>query len=114
MPNTKYVLGLDFGTESGRVMLVNADNGEEVAWHVVPYPNGVLDRQLPDGTALGHDWALQDPNDYLTVLTDGIPAVLESAGARGEDVAGIGVDFTASTVLPTKKDGTPLRALPRV
>ena len=112
MPNTNFVLGLDFGTESGRVMLVNADNGDEVAWHVVPYPNGVLDRQLPDGTPLGHDWALQDPNDYLTVLTQGIPAVLESAGARGEDVAGIGVDFTASTVLPAKKDGTPLRALP--
>ena len=41
MPNTKFVLGLDFGTESGRVMLVNADNGEEVAWHVVPYPSSV-------------------------------------------------------------------------
>src|SRR4029077_8572577 len=53
MSNTKFALGIDFGTESGRVMLVRADNGEEIAWSQVPYVNGVLDRWLPDDTPLG-------------------------------------------------------------
>ena len=111
MSEPNYVLGLDYGTESGRVMLVDASNGEEVAWHVVPYSNGVLDRELPGGGALGPDFALQDPLDYLTVLSEGVPAVLRSAGVEGSAVAGIGVDFTSCTVLPSKADGTPLRSL---
>ena len=112
MSEPNYVLGIDYGTESGRVMLVDASNGEEVAWHVVPYSNGVLDRELPGGVSLGPDFALQDPLDYLTVMSEGVPAVLLSAGVAGDEVAGIGVDFTSCTVLPSKADGTPLRSLP--
>jgi len=112
MPNSKYVLGVDYGTESGRVMLVNAGNGEEIAWTVVPFSNGVMDRQLPDGTPLGPDYALQDAADYLKVLTEGIPEVLRSSNVDGADVGGIGVDFTSCTVMPCKRDGTPLPALP--
>lgn len=108
----KYALGLDYGTESGRVMLVDADTGEEVAWKVVPYPRGVMDRTLPNGESLPPDWALQDPRDYLTVLSEGVPATLEEARVDPADVVGIGVDFTASTPLPAKADGTPLCALP--
>ena len=100
MSEPNYVLGIDYGTESGRVMLVDASNGEETAWHVVPYSNGVLDRELPGGGALGPDFALQDPLDYLTVLSEGVPAVLRSAGVDGGAVAGIGVDFTSCTVRP--------------
>ncbi len=113
MPATKYTLGLDFGTESGRVMLVRADNGEEVAWHVVPYVNAVLDRRLPDDTPLGVDWALQDPRDYIFVLERGVPEVLRLARVEPEDVIGIGVDFTSCTILPTLADGTPLCTLPQ-
>ena len=112
MSEPNYVLGIDYGTESGRVMLVDASNGEETAWHVVPYSNGVLDRELPGGGALGPNFALQDPLDYLTVLSEGVQAVLRSAGVEGGAVAGVGVDFTSSTVLPSKADGTPLRSLP--
>ena len=108
-----YVLGIDFGTESGRVMLVRLRDGEETAWTVVPYPSGVIDRTLPDGTPLDHDWALQDPRDYLTVLRDGVPKVLREAGVAAESVIGIGIDFTACTMLPTLADGTPLSTLPR-
>ena len=43
----KYVIGLDYGTESGRALLVAVDNGEEIATAVVPYPNGVIDSVLP-------------------------------------------------------------------
>ena len=48
----RYALGIDFGTESGRVMLVRLADGEELAWTIVPYPSGVMDRQLPSGPAL--------------------------------------------------------------
>jgi L-ribulokinase len=111
--NHTYALGIDFGTESGRVMLVRLADGEEVAWTVVPYPSGVIDRQLPGGRALDHDWALQDPRDYLTVLSEGVPKVLRESGARAESVAGIGIDFTSCTMLPTLADGTPLCTLPQ-
>jgi L-ribulokinase len=109
----RFAVGLDFGTESGRVMLVSLENGEEAAWAVVPYPNGVLDRQLPDGTPLGHDWALQDPRDYLTVLREGVPKVLRESGVSPGEVAGAGVSFTSCTMLPTLKDGSPLCTYPR-
>ncbi len=109
----KFSIGLDYGTESGRVMLVRLSDGEEAAWSTVPYRNGVMDTALPDGTPLAHDWALQDPEDYLHVLREGVPAVLGQAAIAPEQVVGIGVDFTACTMLPTLADGTPLCALPR-
>ncbi len=105
-------LGLDYGTESGRVMLVDASSGAELAWRVVPYPHGVMERSLPDGTPLAPDWALQHPADYLHVLEEAVPAVLAEANVTAEQIVGIGVDFTASTPLPTRTDGTPLCTLP--
>jgi L-ribulokinase len=111
--NETYVLGIDFGTESGRAMLVRAADGEEIASAVVPYSRGVIDSQLPSGLPLDHDWALQDPRDYLTVLTVGVPKVLRESGAPPESIVGIGIDFTACTMLPTLADGTPLCTLPQ-
>lgn len=104
----RYALGIDFGTESGRALLVDVETGEEVATHVHSYPHGVLDTALPDGTPLEHDWALQDPNDWIEVLKVTVPQVMRAAGAAPEQVIGIGVDFTSCTVLPVKQDGTPL------
>lgn len=104
-----YTLGIDFGTESGRALLVNADTGEEVSSAVHAYVNGVIDEKLPGSDRpLPPDWALQDPNDYLEVLKHTIPAVLKQADVRPEQVAGLAVDFTACTILPTRRDGTPL------
>jgi L-ribulokinase len=111
--DAQYTLGIDFGTESGRVMLVRLSDGEEIAWSVVPYPNGVIDRCLPCGFPLERDWALQDPRDYLTVLTAGVPKVLRESGVSPESITGIGIDFTACTMLPTLADGTPLCILPQ-
>ncbi len=111
----KYVIGVDFGTESGRALLVDVADGREVATYVHPYANGVLDERLPadaGGVRLEPDWALQDPNDYLEVLKHAIPAVLTESGVAAEDVIGLGIDFTACTMLPTKADGTPLCFLP--
>ncbi|MCM8901349.1 ribulokinase [Caldicoprobacter algeriensis] len=105
----KYAIGVDFGTQSGRAVLVEVDTGREVATAVKEYPHGVMDEYLPDGkTKLEPDWALQHPQDYLDVLAETIPAVLKEAGVSNEDVIGIGIDFTACTMLPIDKDGTPL------
>jgi L-ribulokinase len=113
MSNHKYAVGVDFGTESGRALLVNVNTGEEVATYVHPYANGVIDEQLPEsGVRLEPDWALQDPNDYLEVFKQAIPAVVKQAGVDPADVIGVGIDFTACTMLPTKADGTPLCFLP--
>lgn len=107
-----YALGVDYGTLSGRTVLVNVDTGEELASAVHEYPHGVMDTALPDGTPLGNDWALEHPQDWLEVLETTIPAVLRKAGVDPEDVVGIGTDFTACTILPVLADGTPLCFLP--
>jgi len=105
----KYVIGLDYGTESGRALLVAVDNGEEVATAVEPFPDGVIDEKLPGtGEKLPPDWALQNPRDYLHVLERVVPKVLKESGVSGADVIGIGTDFTACTMLPIDANGTPL------
>lgn len=109
---SRYAIGIDYGTESGRVMLTSIKTGEEAAWALIPYPNGVLETALPTGEKLGHDWALQDPRDYLHVVEQGVPQVLKQSGIKPEQVVGIGTDFTACTMLPTLADGTPLCTLP--
>lgn len=105
----KYAIGVDYGTESGRSVLVDVHTGEEIAAHVTAYAHGVIDRQLPgSGAMLAKDWALQHPGDYLDVLRQSVPAVLQQAGIRPEAVIGIGIDFTACTVLPVNAEGVPL------
>lgn len=104
----KYALGIDYGTLSGRALLVDVTTGEEIATSVLDYPHAVMDKTLPDGTPLGLDWALQHPQDYLDVLASTVPAVLHASGIQAEDVVGIGIDFTACTILPVKSNGTPL------
>jgi L-ribulokinase len=115
MRDTKYTIGIDFGTESGRAVLVEVATGKEVATSVYPYQHGVIDEKLPLANrevALDPDWALQDPEDYLRTFRNAIPAVLHSSGVVPADVIGIGIDFTACTMLPVKADGTPLAMLP--
>lgn len=113
MTNKKYAIGVDFGTESGRAALVDLANGQEVAMAVHAYANGVIDEKLPGADIrLEPDWALQDPNDYLEVFKKAVPAVLKQSGVDPTDVVGLGIDFTACTMLPTTADGTPLCFLP--
>lgn len=105
---SKYTIGIDYGTLSGRALLVNVNTGEEVAISTLNYSHAIMDEQLPCGTKLGMDWALQYPQDYIDVLEYTIPDVLRQSGIDAKDIVGIGVDFTACTVLPVQKDGTPL------
>ncbi len=113
----KYAIGVDFGTESGRAVLVDVADGREVATAVYPYAHGVIDEKLPipdREIRLEPDWALQDPEDYIRTFQSTIPAVLAESKVKPEDVIGIGIDFTACTMLPVKADGTPLCLLPEL
>jgi L-ribulokinase len=112
---SKYALGIDFGTETGRAVLVETKTGKEIAASVYPYQNGVIDETLPvegEAVKLEPEWALQDPDDYIRTLQKTVPDVLAQAAVNPEDVIGIGIDFTACTMLPVKSDGTPLCLLP--
>ncbi|MEK5038245.1 ribulokinase [Sporosarcina sp. FSL K6-3457] len=105
----KYAIGVDYGTQSGRAVLVSLENGQEIADHVTPYRHSVIDEKLP-GTdiQLGYEWALQHPQDYLEVLENSIPAVLQQSGVNPDDIVGLGIDFTACTMLPIDEQGEPL------
>jgi len=109
MSGHKYAIGLDYGTESGRAVLVDVTDGQEVATAVHPYGDGVIDAVLPSTSIeLPPDFALQNPADYIEVLRVTIPAVLREGGVDPGNVIGLGTDFTACTMLPIDERGTPL------
>ncbi len=105
----KVSLGVDFGTTSGRVLVLDLMTGRELAIKVIPYRHGVIDQTLP-GTSipLGPEWALQHPQDYLDVLHEGIPAAMRAARIAPSQVVGMGIDGTTCTVLPVDAQGRPL------
>jgi L-ribulokinase len=108
---SRYAVGVDFGTESGRAVLVDCADGRELGTTVYPYRNGVVDERLPapnEDVELEPDWALQDPRDYLGTFQEAVPTLLAETGVDPADVIGVGIDFTACTMLPTTADGTPL------
>jgi L-ribulokinase len=112
MTNDPLVVGVDFGTLSGRAVVVRVRDGAELGSAVHDYSHGVLDRALPGGRPLPPDWALQVPSDYVDVLRHAVPKAVQAAGVDPADVIGIGTDFTACTMVPTTADGTPLNELP--
>jgi L-ribulokinase len=104
-----YTIGVDFGTLSGRAVIVDTDNGNEIASSVYDYPHGVIDETLPGSSKpLPPEWALQHPQDYLDVFFHTIPDAMRKAGVTADQIAGIATDFTASSPMPVKSDGTPL------
>ena len=101
-------LGLDFGTESVRALLVDL-RGRERGVAVAKYRHGQLTATLPGtGEKLPPDFALQHPQDWLDSAAKAVRAALRQAQAGAGDVVGIGVDFTSCTMLPALADGTPL------
>lgn len=104
----KYTIGIDFGTLSARAVLVKVGNGEVVSSASCNYAHGVMDQHLPDGTPLMTDWALQHAQDYFDSMVSVVKTVMQESGVNPENVIGIGSDFTACTILPIYKDGTPL------
>ncbi len=104
-----YVIGLDFGTNSCRSLLVDVDNGMELAGYVFPYPSGadgvILDASDPS-------LARQNPADYLLGIEAAVRGVIQKAqglpGFKPEGVIGIGVDTTGSSPMPVDENGQPL------
>ncbi|MCS7480269.1 ribulokinase [Umezawaea endophytica] len=112
-PQDALAVGVDFGTLSGRAVVVRVRDGAELGSAVHDYRHGVVDRVLPaTGRALPPEWALQVPSDYIDVLRAAIPAAIAAAGVDPSHVIGVGTDFTACTMVPTTADGTPLCELP--
>ncbi len=113
MAGEKYTIGVDFGTESGRAVVVRVSDGAEMGSAVYPYPDGVIDETLPGShKPLPPEWALQNPDDYIGVFANAVPQAVQASNINPADVIGIAVDFTACTMMPVKADGTPLMRLP--
>lgn len=107
----KATLGLDFGTESARALLVDL-HGRELGCAVAKYAHGQITEHLPNSTKrLPAHFALQHPLDWVSAAAKATRAALKQAG--NAEVIGIGVDFTSCTMLPTLQDGTPLCLSPK-
>ncbi|AMO60381.1 ribulokinase [Mycolicibacterium phlei] len=105
----KYTVGIDFGTLSGRALVVRVSDGREIASAEHAYRHGVVTDTLPGGAVtLPAQWALQVPSDYIDVLRTAVPEAVARAGIDPADVVGVGTDFTACTMVPVRADGTPL------
>jgi L-ribulokinase len=113
-PLPAVTVGVDFGTLSGRAVVVAVADGTELGSAVHEYRHGVVDRALPaTGRRLPPDWALQIPGDWRDVLGGAVPRALAAAGVTAAQVVGLGTDFTSCTVLPATAGGVPLCELPQ-
>ena len=108
---SKYSMGIDFGTLSARAIIVDIETKEEIMTSVCEYKHGVITEKFVNGKSLPADYALQHPKDYLDALYSVIKDTIKESGISAADIIGVGIDFTASTILPVTKDGTPLCSL---
>lgn len=104
----KYAIGMDFGTLSARALVVEVGTGRELGTATMNYPHAVMDRELPCGKKLAPDWALQHPQDYVDCMKQIVPEAIALSGIAKEEIIGVGIDFTACTMLPVDADCTPL------
>ncbi len=99
----KFLIGLDYGSESARGVLVDIETGLQVASHTHPYRHGIMTQTLPGGRPLARGWALQNAADYV----EAAEIILKELG-DGREIEGIGVGFTASSPMPATSDGRAL------
>lgn len=104
----QYTIGIDFGSLSGRSVLMNAQTGEVLASSVCEYKHAAMSETLPCGKRLELHTALQHPADYIEVLQKTIPDVCQKANIAPEQIIALGFDFTACTMLSLDEQGTPL------
>lgn len=96
----RYVIGIDYGTQSGRAVLISTEDGSVAASHTIRYPHGVM------------EGSLASVEDYDSTLTGLLAAMADSGHAS--EVAGICVDATSLTLVPLDKDGIPLAKRPEL
>lgn len=107
-----YSIGIDYGTSSGRVFLVQTENGKIISQFVKTYTHGTIDEYLFD-QKLPHGFSLQNGNDYLEVLEEGIPYVINHSNVDPNEIIGLGIDFTSSTVIFVDDNMMPIHNKPR-
>ena len=108
----KYAIGVDFGSLSGRAVLVDVSDGSILASSIMDYPHGIMEHSLPCGKRLPAEWSLHHPADYTDVLEHVVREVLKAGGVKAGDVSSVGLDCTASSVMPVTGEGVPLCFLP--
>ena len=107
--SSRFSIGLDFGTESVRALVVDIRDGRIAGQAASVFALGVIDRALPrNGLTLPPDFALQHPGDWLDSAAVACKEAMRSAAVSVDQIIGIGVDFTSCTMLPAMVDGTPL------
>jgi len=109
----RFAVGVDYGTNSVRALVVDVSDGSEVATHVYDYPSGdagiLLDTSDPN-------LARQNPADYIQGFYESVGGAIQAArrqrGFSADKVVGIGVDTTGSTPIPVDRQGLPLTLQP--
>ena len=107
---SRYAVGVDYGTQSVRAILVDIVTGEMAAESVSQYAHGIL-TGFPGGE-FPSSFALQDPMDYLNGLIETVSDLMDRSGVRPEHVVGLAIDATAATLLPADRNKMPLSAYP--
>lgn len=107
---SKYTIGIDFGKTGCRALLLDVDNGSEVACASAEYYNGIMMNNFFNGVPLPENWAIADPQDYIDVIVETVSELAEKVDIS--DIVGVGLAFSSCCILPVKADGTPLCALP--
>ena len=108
-----YAIGLDYGTNSVRCLIVDVSNGNELGSCVYEYKTGEAGIILDSSD---HNLARQNPADYLEGTEVSVKEAMREAkkidkSFDANEIIGIGVDTTGSTPIPVDKDGTPLNTL---
>ena len=92
-----YSIGIDYGTASGRVILVDTSNGDIISSYEETYPHSTIAESLYGKRY--HVIILQNADDYQYILENGVTHVLEESQVNRNEVIGIGVDFTSCTIV---------------
>lgn len=103
---SKYTIGLDFGSLSGRAVLYDIETGNAIESSTYDYRHALMKNYLPDGTKVPYKFSLQHPQDYLDTMIITVKDVIEEVSV--DDIIGIGIDFSSSTTIPVNSEGTPM------
>lgn len=106
----KYALGLDFGTESARAVLVSVEDGTIISEFSYSYPHGVITGKLDSGIPLPDSYALADARDYRDALHTCVSKVIFGKDIR--QIVGIGISATTYTMVPCTDRAVALSELP--
>ncbi len=106
--NHLYTIGIDFGTQSGRAVLVRTKDGKIVARAECPYEHGTYTTRLPSGKICPPDFCLQDARDYEKAVSTMIRDLKHASGVGVDSIIGICIAATACSLVPVDEKFRPL------